>query len=206
MIFDDQPEHPSIEDIEKLLARMAPPDTVLAAMSINSQIPLALAQFSREKSVEIYAGLMTDPRFQAHTTRFDWAIRCILGYARGQRRPKQADVSHFLNRELVAARIARLEDPIEDFFTESLPTRRGDYLLISGYWEKAALHTETVLSAFADLPDAPIKEASLRRAFALLKLSTAIVERAGLPRWAVDKILKSATARSSTSGPDGGQE
>lgn len=182
MSDDDQPEIPSIEDVQKILARMAPPETIMAAVGINPQIPLALAQSSPEKSVDIYAGLMTDPRFQAHTTRLDWAIRCILGYARGQRRPKQADVSHFLNRELVAARIARLEDPIEDFFTEALPTRSGDYLLISGYWEKAALHTEMVLSAFVDLPDAPIKEASLRRAFALLKLSTAIVARAGLER------------------------
>ena len=182
MNSDNQPDDPTIEDVEKLLARMAPPETILAAVGINPNIPPALAQLSPEKSIEIYAGLMTDPRFQAHTTRFDWAIRCILGYARGQRRPKQVDVAHFLNRELVTARIARLEDPIEDFFTESLPTRHGDYLLISGYWEKAALHTEAVLSAFSDLPDAPIKEASLRRAFALLKLSTAVVERAGLER------------------------
>jgi hypothetical protein len=182
MTSNDRPEEPSIEDIQKLLARMAPPETVLAAVDINPEIPLVLAQLSPEKSVELYAGLMTDPRFQAHTTRFDWAIRCILGYARGRRRPKEPDVSRFLNGALVAARIARLEDPIEDFFTESLPTRSGDFLLISGYWEKAALHTETVLSAFADLPDAPIKEASLRRAFALLKLSTAVVERAGLER------------------------
>jgi hypothetical protein len=169
-------------DIETILARLAPPDTPLDAISRAPNIHDAISPLDPLKTVDILAGLMTEARFQANATRLDFAIRIVLALGTGRRRPKQANLKSFLNDELSAAGVARLEDPIEDFFVESLPTDHGDFLLLPGYWEKALIHTETIIQAFSRLKGAPIKTATLRRIYALLVLSNALVRRAELER------------------------
>ena len=125
-------------------------------------------------------GLATDPRFQVHQIRLDYALRIVLAMARGSRRLRQTDLTQLLNAQLVHARVARLEDPIEDFFAESLITREGEFLLFSGGWEKASIHTEMILNAFRRLPNGKPKVRAQRQAFALLRLSTELVRRAGI--------------------------
>ncbi|MEL7453565.1 MAG: hypothetical protein AAGJ50_09375, partial [Pseudomonadota bacterium] len=81
-----------------------------------------------------------------------------------------------------AAGITLLEDDIEGFFVDSVPTERGDFLIFEGHWEGAAQYTETVLRAFERLPKGPLNSAALNSAYALLGLSTALVARSGLHR------------------------
>jgi hypothetical protein len=183
--------------IEELLARIAPPDTPRQAIELAPDIASLVSSWDRAKTVMLLAGLMTDPRFQANLTRLDWAVRIVLPLANGSRRPKQADFDRLFNIELSTARVAVLEDPIEDFFVESLPTRSGDFLIFSGFWEKASIHTEMILDAFARLPDAPEKANALRKIDALLRLGDAVVERAGLAR----RIVGSGDAKGTVEVP-----
>jgi len=125
---------------------------------------------------------MTDPKFQAHQVRLDFAIRIVLGVGNGNRRPKRAEIVELLNHQLELARVAPLEDPIDDFFVESLPTRYGQFLIFSGGWEKAAIHTELLLEAFKELPDGVVKSKTWASALSLLRLSNPLVNRAGLKR------------------------
>ena len=164
---------------------MAPAATPAEAMGYAKQLAELVSPFSPNKSIEIFAGLMTDPKFHAHQVRLDFAIRLVFGIGNGNRRPKRGEVAELLNTQMEIGRVSRLEDPIEDFFVESLPTRQGQFLIFSGSWEKASIHTELLLRAFQNLPGGAPKAQAWANVFALLRLSTALVERSELRRGVV---------------------
>src|ERR1700674_1819646 len=113
---DSPPEDfASVPNIEDLLARMAPAQTPAEALAHAPKIEALIGPLDPARTVGALAGLMTEPRFQANGIRLEWAIRMVLGLASGNRRPKPAELAHLLNTELAAARVNRLEDPIEDF-------------------------------------------------------------------------------------------
>ena len=171
-----------VPNIQELLARMAPPQVPIGAIGFAPALQTKISTFDPLRTIDLLAGLMTEPKFQANGIRLDWAIRLVLAYANGHRRPKQRDLLELLNRLMEEARVTRLEDPIEDFFVESLPTQTGDSLIFSGFWEKAAAHTEAVVAAFSHLPKAPQRSDGLKKCRALLTLSSNLVGRAGLER------------------------
>lgn len=80
------------------------------------------------------------------------------------------------------SRVLRLEDPIEDTFCDLISTERGNYRIVLGRWEEAAAYTQTVLDAFAALPEHALKTDALTASHALLALSDALCERAKLSR------------------------
>ena len=82
--LDDTPELPNIEEF---LARLAPPSTPDEALALSPQIIDLVAPLNPLKAINIVAGLMTDPRFQAHQIRLDYALRIIIATAQGHRRP-----------------------------------------------------------------------------------------------------------------------
>src|SRR5579862_169405 len=117
MIPTDKPEGATADlpNLEELLARIAPPDTPTQAISLAPDIVGLVSRWHPEKAIKVLSGLMTDPRFQAHLTRLDWAVRLVLGIAGGSRRPKRADLDQLLNIEFSTGRVTMLEDPVEDF-------------------------------------------------------------------------------------------
>ncbi|HKM71620.1 MAG TPA: hypothetical protein VJX94_16465 [Stellaceae bacterium] len=151
-------------------------------MALSTRLGDLVADLDPLKAVAAVAGMMTEPRFQAHTVRLDYCLRLILATAHGKRRLGYRELNKLLNDLLVEARVGRLEDPIEDFFTEAIPTKRGDYLIFSGIWEKAAIHTECMLRAFEALPEWDGKQPSLDTLYRLLLLADALVHRCGLAR------------------------
>lgn len=177
----DTPEFNEL-DIEALLARNAPPETPSDATINFPDLEKSLQDLDPIATVAILAGLQTDPSFQANIVRLEWATRLVLAIARGEREPDRSDINQLLNVALDNARVNLLEDPIEDFYVEPVPTVQGDFLLLSGTWEQAGFYTETLVSAFTRLPDAEPKRDALHWAMALLRLSDALVRRAGLER------------------------
>jgi len=169
-------------DIGELFARMARPSRPAEALALSTRLGDLVADLDPLKAVAAVAGMMTEPRFQAHTVRLDYCLRLILATAHGKRRLGYRELNKLLNDLLVEARVGRLEDPIEDFFTEAIPTKRGDYLIFSGIWEKAAIHTECMLRAFEALPEWDGKQPSLDTLYRLLLLADALVHRCGLAR------------------------
>ena len=183
-------DHPSEEEqpppsIAELLARMATPTTPQESLEFAPEISEMVGELDTLKAVRILSGLMTAPQFQANFNRLDWAVSLVMGLADGDKNPTRDDLDQFLNIGLPEARVDSLEDPIEDFFVESLPTARGDFLFFPGRWQNAASCTETVIQAFERLPRGEKREEALRHAYALLRLSHALVGRAGLERRAI---------------------
>jgi hypothetical protein len=169
-------------DINALFARMAPPNVPADSIAGYPKLPQLLKNLDPIATVATLAGLQTEPQFQANLVRLDWAVRLVLALSRGARKPGRGEIHRLLNVALEEARVNVLEDPIEDFFVEPVPTPDGDFLLLSGTWEQAGFCTETVLSAFARLPDAERKRDALHWAMSLLRLSDALVRRADLER------------------------
>jgi hypothetical protein len=169
-------------DIEKLLASMAPPATPAEAFQLVPELREFIEPLDCKATLAMLSGLMTDPSYHANGVRLDWAARSVLAVARGRKKPKRRTLETLLNKLLADARVVRLEDPIEDFFVEAIPTVHGDFAIFSGHWEKAGIHTECILSAFAALPDGGPKQQALRCAYALLSLSHALIARAQVSR------------------------
>jgi hypothetical protein len=169
-------------DIAELFARMTPPSRPAEALALSTGLSDLVADLDPLKAVAALTGMMTEPRFQAHTVRLDYCLRLILAAAHGNRRLGHRELNKLLNDLLVEARVERLEDPIEDFLTEAIPTRRGDYLIFSGIWEKAAIHTECMLRGFEALPEWEGKQPSLNTLYRLLVLGDALAHRCGLAR------------------------
>jgi hypothetical protein len=191
--MSDNSQAGPIPSIEELLAGMTSAATPADALGYAKDMAGLVESLDPHKAIEMIAGLMTDPKFHANQVRLDFAVRIIWGVGKGARRPKRVELIELLNNQLEVARVAQLEDPIEDFFIESLPTRDGQFLIFSGTWEKASVHTEILLRAFSALPDGPPKREAWNGAIALLRLSTALVERSGLKRGTVGDGVPSGT-------------
>ncbi len=175
-----------LPDLEALLSQAAPPSTPRDSFALAQGQLDVIRTWKRPQAIAAAAGMLTNLGYHAHVVRIDWLVRLIVAHASGKKKPRQKDFTAVLNRALVTARVASMEDPIEGFFVESVPTDRGDFLIFEGHWEGAAQYTETVLRAFERLPDAIPKVRALNAVYSLLRLSTAVVQRSGLERRAYD--------------------
>lgn len=175
-------DFPNLQDV---LDGMLPPSTPDDAYSKDEPAFSVVRTWNKWAAIAAIGGLMTDMRYQVNGIRLDWLLRLVISKADGKRLPKRRDLAALLNDTFEWTGVLRLEDPVEDFFCDVVPTLRGDFLIFTGHWEHAAPYTQTVLGAFESLPDAPIKIDALNRAYALLSLSDALVSRAQMERYSV---------------------
>lgn len=165
-----------------MLARMAPPTAPDQALEIAPDLQKLIAKLNPLATLSLLAAMMMDASLHPHGVRLDWAARLVLSHASGNLTPRHKNLDALLNERLVEARVSRLEDPAEDVFVDAILTPRGDYLIFTGLWEKAGLHTEWLLRAFLGLPDGEPKSETEECVYALLRLSDALVRRSGLCR------------------------
>ena len=95
--------------------------------------------------------------------------RLVLSTASGKIKPSKHNIEAILNGSFDTARILRLQDPIEDFFCDAVPTSRGDFLIFDGHWEHAAQYTDTVIQAFEALPKTDLPNYALDTAYTSLR-------------------------------------
>ena len=166
-------------DIDAIIAANAPPDTPSGAITNTPKLYSFFRKLDAVGTASMLAGLQTFSDHQANY-RLEWAARLALAAGSGNTLPNPPQLRTLLNDLLEKSRVNRLEDPIEDVTVSAIPTAQGDYRLLTGLWEKAAHHTESVLRAFERLPDDERKQAALIRAYALLQISDLICERSNL--------------------------
>jgi hypothetical protein len=176
-------------NMENVLEGIRPPATPDEAYSKDASAFSGLSAWNKRAAIATIAGLMTDPNYQVNGVRMDWLLRLVISKADGRRKPKRRDFAAILNEAFEKTGVWRLEDPVEDFLCDVVPTIRGDFLIFTGHWEHAAAYTQTVIQAFEALPDALIKSDALNRAYALLSLSDALARRAPMERHAVRAIV-----------------
>ncbi|MFM5955390.1 MAG: hypothetical protein ACKOPE_13955 [Novosphingobium sp.] len=166
-------------DMDAIIAANAPPETPMGAIEIAPKLESFFRKFDPVGTASILAGLQTFPNHQANY-RLEWAARLALASGSGTGLPNPPQLRTLLNDLLEKSRVNRLEDPLEDVMVSAIPTARGDFRLLTGLWEKAAHHTESVLRAFERLPDGDQKHVALERAYALLRISDLICQRSNL--------------------------
>jgi len=166
-------------DMDAIIAANAPPETPIGAIENAPKLASFFRKFDPVGTASILAGLQTFPNHQANY-RLEWAARLALASGSGTVLPNPPQLRTLLNDLLEKSRVNRLEDPLEDVMVSAIPTARGDFRLLTGLWEKAAHHTESVLRAFERLPDGDLKHVALERAYALLRISDLICQRSNL--------------------------
>lgn len=166
-------------DIDAIIAANAPPDTPTGAIENAPKLSSFFRKFDPVGTASILAGLQTFPHHQANY-RLEWAARLALASGSGTALPNPPQLRTLLNDLLEKSRVNRLEDPLEDVMVSAIPTAQGDFRLLTGLWEKAAHHTESVLRAFERLPNDDLKQAALVRSYALLRISDLICQRSNL--------------------------
>ena len=174
-------------DIDAIIAANAPPDTPSDAIQNVPRLSSFFRKLDAVGTASILAGLQTFPDHQANY-RLEWGARLALALGSGNALPSSPQLRTLLNDLLEKSRVNRLEDPLEDVMVSAIPTAKGDFRLLTGLWEKAAHHTESVLRAFERLPDDDQKQAALMRAYALLRISDVICQRSNLASNAMGMI------------------
>lgn len=167
---------------------------VLSAMMDRASIPNGIfeqvsglrdrvSKWDHDRTLAILAGLQLCPQYQANAVRLELATRMVIVTANGGIVPNRGDLWKLLNRDLARSGSALLEDPVEDFFVTPVCTSAGEFHILEGPWEKAALHTEDLIEAFEKLPADPIRDGALAHVYAALSVSQILVKRAGLRRF-----------------------
>lgn len=143
-----------------------------------------IGQWKKLHAAAVVAGLMTDAKYHVNAIRLDWLQRMILSRSNGNIKPNKAAIESILNIGFEKARVTRLEDPIEDFFCDVVPTSRGDLLIFVSHWEHAAAYTDTLIQAFEKISECPATKRALDSTYAILKLSDALAKRTNIDRLA----------------------
>ena len=177
---NDENNNPFMEEFKKAMWVPQIPDQ---ALDFGTKLLHPISQWKKLHTLAVVAGLMTDARYHVNTIRLDWLKRLILSRSNGEIKPNKAVIESILNIGFETARITRLEDPIEDFFCEVVPTSRGDFLIFNGHWENAAACTDTLIQAFEKIPENSETKRALNSSYAILKLSDAVAKRANVNRF-----------------------
>lgn len=172
--------------MQELLEAMWVPQTPVEAVSFAPDAFHSIRKLKKHQTAAVIAGLFTEPRYHVNAIRLDWLLRLVLSMADGAIKPSKYNIEAILNSSFDAARVVRLEDPIEDFFCDAVPTTRGDFLIFDGHWEHAAAYTDTVIQAFEALPKTDLTSFALDTAYSLLKLSDALAKRSNVERYAFE--------------------
>lgn len=141
-----------------------------------------LAKYDLCSSLSYVAGIATVPSFQANAYRIELLSQLVVASCEGKKRISSQHLSHWFNRYLGISDIASMEDPAEDAFVVNVLTREGDFRVLGGLWEAPESATTLLIETLTMFGNKPQK-AWLRPCLALLRLSDAMLERAGLVRW-----------------------
>lgn len=141
-----------------------------------------LAKYDLRSSLSYIAGLATVPCFLANSYRIELLTELIVSSCEGKRRISSQHLSHWLNNYLGVFDIVSMEDPAEDVFVVNVLTREGDFRVLNSLWE-AGDSGATLLIETLEKLGKQTQKTWLRPVLALLRLSDAMLERSGLPRW-----------------------
>ena len=136
-----------------------------------------IANWDRDDASALLAGMAIEPRFEANVLRIDLLYRIVLANSVGNRTPDDIELMHVLNDEFKSARILNLEDPPESPRVETVPTSRGNFRIISGHIENAAVRTQTLLRAFESMIRTPSRSNCIESVYSLLAMSERVISQ-----------------------------
>lgn len=150
-----------------------------------AQLGRTLRKFDLHATIAAIGGLLTVPAHQAATLRLEVLAHLVTTYCDGEREPSTADVSEWLESTLANLVVRRMEDPVEDVFVSNVIAPGGNFRVFEGIWESSDRALQAVIDAFVGTEWGRRNLQMLAPVVALLRLSDAIAERAGVARWTI---------------------
>lgn len=160
--------------------------TLAGFISRQPALARRLGKFSLRKIVGALAGLLTGPDNHPSTMRLELLIHSAVILCRGREAPSPLQLKEWLNQTLLKDEVASQEDPVEDVFLANVVAWGGNARIFEGIFEGNSDYLQPLLAALlrVDEPWAKIVQSQVT---ALLALSDAVADRAGLSRNATSK-------------------
>lgn len=142
-----------------------------------------LAKYDLKSAISNLSGLLTVPSLHANTLRLEVLVHLAVANSKGDRKPGEREIDHWLNRYLGKTQIAALEDPTEDVFLTNVETSEGNRRIFEGTWESNDYNAQIVLDILGDDGSPKACRDMLTCVLALLRLSDRVADRLELRRW-----------------------
>jgi len=162
-------------------------DTELRGESLLESHPgigETLGNSDRIETAAIFGAMLLDDRLQSNCIRLEALVHLAAAIGDGQTLATQKQLADCFN-ELDRGICGRMEDPAEDVFVSLATTSEGNFRVLEGIWETGTFYLQRILDIVESLPDEGSFSDLHQRVFALLKLSEAVCDRAGLARYSV---------------------
>ena len=150
-----------------------------------SKLERELREFDAFKVISAAATLASLDSNHTFIFRLDTLILLAAHCCAGDRTPSVHDLDRWLNQEVVASDVNRLEDPPEDFAVGIVSTGDGDRLIFNGSLSGPDAYLQDVLDTLMTGPELvdPIR----RSVTAALAVSNELVRRRGYSRLTIGK-------------------
>ena len=142
-----------------------------------------LEKFSFPLVAAPLAGLLTRPESHTATGRIEAMIHLAALACRGTNEPSQRQLREWLNGAIYCDPITELEVPVEDVFVSNLDAWFGNARLFGGRWQNNVEYVRGCVDALLRIADCPWSVQTLGHVMALLRVSEAVAERAGVARY-----------------------
>lgn len=148
----------------------------------HPEVVRALRPMHPIKTAATFAGLLTQKGLQSNCLRLEVLVHLCITHCQGTKSAPASLIAQVF-RAMGSGRCGRAEDPAEDVFVSNVVTDTGNFRVFEGVWESAGFFLQRVLNVTKTLPDKEPFTQFRASVHALLKLSDAVCERAGLRRF-----------------------
>lgn len=165
--------------------------TVADIAEKQQAITAELAKLDRLALGATVGSMLASPSLQANAYRLEALLHISMARALGQQNPSSTFIQDAF-ASLGNGICGRLEDPAEDLFSTSVHCRHGNFTIFEGLREANGFYLQRVLDVIEEMPEKEPFAGFRRSVFALLTLSDAVAQRAGVSPFIVGEIVPQA--------------
>ena len=141
-----------------------------------------LEKFSFPLVASPLAGLLTRRENHTASARIEALIHLAALACHGDKAPGRRQLREWLNAAVFKDPIAELEVPVEDVFVSNVGTWFGNTRLFEGRWQCNGDYVQVCVETLLRVSEYPWATQTMRHVMALLRVSEAVAERAGIAR------------------------
>jgi hypothetical protein len=180
------------EELIELRAMFSASNVTVADIAGEQQAIVGeVAKMDRVTIVATVGSMLASPSLQANAYRLEALLYISMAHALGRQNPWSALIQNAFT-SLGNGICGRLEDPAEDLFSTSVHCRQGNFTVFEGLRESNGFYLQRVLDVIEEMPEEEPFASFRRSVFALLTLSDAVAQRAGVSPFIVGEIVPHA--------------
>ncbi len=155
----------------------------IGSMAVRlAKVVRRLEKFSFPLVAAPLAGLLTRRENHVAGARIEALIHLAALACRGEEAPDRRHLREWLNVAIYKDSITKLETPVEDVFVSNVDAWFGNARLFEGRWQNNAAYVRVCVETLLRVQERPWVSQTLGHVMALLRLSEAVAERAGIAR------------------------